>query len=349
MRRSKTAGESCRQDENRAGAGVRERKTVGESHRQDENRVGAGVKERETAVGKDSGINLELDKLLFFDGKEKALELYEEFERKQLQRFGSENVNIRVQKTQITYSNRHVFACVSMARVRKAKDLPKEYIVITFGLGYQKLSPRIDVATEPYPNRWTHHVLVSEPEEIDEELMDWVGEAYAFSERKHRRNMDGVKEAMDSVRKATDSVRKETNSARRAADRARKETDSVRRETDSVRREMDSVRKETDSMRKETDSMRKATDSMRREMDSVRKETDSARRETDSMRKETDSVRKATDSVRKEMDSVRRGADREEEETGEVRKGMYRVKRVPDRTGDAERKEGNADREGADV
>lgn len=123
----------------------------------------------------------ELDKLLFFDGKPKALELYEEFERKVLECFGPEHVNIRVQKTQITYSDRHVFACVSMAKVRKARELPEEYIVVTFGLGYRKLSPRIEIATEPYPNRWTHHVLAAEPEEIDEELMGWVRESYAFS------------------------------------------------------------------------------------------------------------------------------------------------------------------------
>lgn len=41
-------------------------------------------------------------------------------------------------------------------------------------------SPRIDVATELYPNRWTHHILVSEIEEIDDELMGWVKEASAF-------------------------------------------------------------------------------------------------------------------------------------------------------------------------
>lgn len=65
--------------------------------------------------------------------------------------------------------------------VRRAKERPNIYIVITFGLGYRVESPRIDVATEPYPNRWTHHVLVASEEELDEELMGWVKEAAAFS------------------------------------------------------------------------------------------------------------------------------------------------------------------------
>ena len=123
------------------------------------------------------------DKLLrFFDQMPEALPLYQKFEREVLSRV--EDVRIKVQKTQITYSNRHVFACVSFAKVRKAKERPPVYIVVTFGLAYKKESPRIDIATEPYPSRWTHHVLVSREEEIDGELLGWVEEAAAFSAAK---------------------------------------------------------------------------------------------------------------------------------------------------------------------
>ena len=123
------------------------------------------------------------DKLLrFFDQMPEALPLYQKFEREVLSRV--EDVHIKVQKTQITYSNRHVFACVSFAKVRKAKERPPVYIVVTFGLAYKKESPRIDIATEPYPTRWTHHVLVSREEEIDGELLGWVKEAAAFSAAK---------------------------------------------------------------------------------------------------------------------------------------------------------------------
>ena len=123
------------------------------------------------------------DRLLrFFDQMPEALPLYQKFEREVLSRV--EDVRIKVQKTQITYSNMHFFACVSFAKVRKAKERPPVYIVVTFGLAYKKESPRIDIATEPYPNRWTHHVLVSEEEQIDEELLGWVEEAAAFSAAK---------------------------------------------------------------------------------------------------------------------------------------------------------------------
>lgn len=120
--------------------------------------------------------------LYFFDRKPEALPLYEAFEQKVFA--AVENVKVKVQKTQITFAGRHNFAFVSFLPVRKAKERPEVYIVVTFGLGYRAESPRIDAAVEPYPGRWTHHVLISEVDEIDDELMGWVREAAAFSEAK---------------------------------------------------------------------------------------------------------------------------------------------------------------------
>ena len=42
-------------------------------------------------------------------------------------------------------------------------------------------SPRIDVAAEPYPNRWTHHLFLSDAAELDAELMAWIQEASVFA------------------------------------------------------------------------------------------------------------------------------------------------------------------------
>ena len=119
------------------------------------------------------------DILFFFEKNPEALPLYEAFEKRVLSEI--EGVTIRVGKTQISFANRHNFAFVSFLPVRRAKERPKTYIVVTFGLDYRKGSPRIDAAVEPYPNRWTHHVLIASPEEIDDELMGWVREASVFS------------------------------------------------------------------------------------------------------------------------------------------------------------------------
>ena len=120
--------------------------------------------------------------LQFFDSHPDAFPLYDKFEKCVMEHVPE--ARIKVQKTQISFYNRHMFACVSFARVRKKKDCPDSYIVVTFGLDHRAVSPRIDIVTEPYPNRWTHHVLISELSEIDDELMAWVEEAACFSDRK---------------------------------------------------------------------------------------------------------------------------------------------------------------------
>ena len=119
------------------------------------------------------------DILLFFDKHPEALPLYEALEERILAEL--RDVKIKVQKTQITFSNKRNFAFVSFLPVRKAGERPDIYIAITFGLSYRKESLRIDAATEPYPNRWTHHMLISRTEEIDDELMGWIEEAAVFS------------------------------------------------------------------------------------------------------------------------------------------------------------------------
>ncbi len=108
--------------------------------------------------------------------------MYEAFEERVFSEV--DGVKVKVQKTQIAFSNRRQFAFVSFLPVRKAKERPEVYIMVTFGLGYRLKSPRIDAAVEPYPGRFTHHVMVSGTEEIDDELMKWVKEAAAFSASK---------------------------------------------------------------------------------------------------------------------------------------------------------------------
>ena len=122
------------------------------------------------------------DELFFFNEKPAALPLYEAFAQRLFAEI--DNVTIRVQKTQISFSNKYNFAVVSFLPARKAKGRPKTYITVSFGLQYRKESPRIDVASEPYPNRWTHHMLISSVEEIDDELMEWIKEAATFSANK---------------------------------------------------------------------------------------------------------------------------------------------------------------------
>lgn len=62
------------------------------------------------------------DLLAFFSQQPQALPLCKAF----LQKLQAQHpeTHTRVQKTQITFSNRHIFACLSFARVRKKRFCP---------------------------------------------------------------------------------------------------------------------------------------------------------------------------------------------------------------------------------
>ena len=120
-----------------------------------------------------------VNELLFFDSKPDALALYEAFREAVLEKVP--NARIEVKKTQISFFNRRMFAAVSFA-----KDRPKSFLTITFGLAYRKESDRIDAAVEAYPNRWTHHVMIGSVEEVDGELLSWIVEAAEFAQNMKR-------------------------------------------------------------------------------------------------------------------------------------------------------------------
>ena len=125
---------------------------------------------------------MSVDEIFFFDAKPAALPLYETFREAVLDRIPL--ARIEAKKMQISFFNRRMFAAVSFTRVRKVKDRPDPFMTITFGLPYRKESARIDVSTEPYPNRWTHHIMIGTTEEIDDELLSWIEEAADFAGRK---------------------------------------------------------------------------------------------------------------------------------------------------------------------
>ena len=121
------------------------------------------------------------DVLFFFDGKPAELALYETLFRHMEEVFP--DASVKVQKSQISFYGRYLFAAVSLP-VRRKKNWPEHCIVVTIGLSHPLESPRAAVSVEPYPGRWTNHVLVSEASQVDEELLEWLNEAWAFAESK---------------------------------------------------------------------------------------------------------------------------------------------------------------------
>ena len=121
------------------------------------------------------------DVLFFFGEKTMEVALYETLIERLTQALPE--MTARVQKSQISFYGRHLFGAASLP-IRRGKDWPERCLVVTVGLARRLDSPRVAVAVEPYPGRWTHHVLIERPDQIDAELIGWLREAYAFAESK---------------------------------------------------------------------------------------------------------------------------------------------------------------------
>lgn len=118
------------------------------------------------------------DEAMFFDPMPQMLPVYETLRNMLAERYP--DIQVKVSKTQISFRNRHIFAMVSFP-LRRTKNIPKVCMLVSFGLPCRLASPRIFQAAEPYPNRWTHHVLMEHKEEADAQLMEWLDAAYQFS------------------------------------------------------------------------------------------------------------------------------------------------------------------------
>lgn len=118
------------------------------------------------------------EEITFFEKMPSMLSVYQALRDQLVKR--CPELQIKVSKTQISFRNRHIFAMASLP-FRRAKGWPECCLIVSFGLCCRLDSPRIVQAVEPYPNRWTHHVLVTQCAEIDAELLAWLDEAYRFA------------------------------------------------------------------------------------------------------------------------------------------------------------------------
>lgn len=118
------------------------------------------------------------DELMFFDKMPSMLPVYIRLRQAVLER--CPGTSIKVSRTQISFRSKYIFAMASLPW-RRVKGWPEEYLLVSFGLSCKKESPRIVQAVEAYPGRWTHHLLALSPADIDEELLDWIDEAFCFS------------------------------------------------------------------------------------------------------------------------------------------------------------------------
>ena len=110
--------------------------------------------------------------LAFLGGAPGPISLFEAWEEAVL---ACGESTMKVSKTQISWGNPLQFAVLSQPR-RAAQRR-----------GRRVEHPRILQAVEPYPGRWTHHLLLTAPEDVDGLLAAWLAEAYRFAREKQRR------------------------------------------------------------------------------------------------------------------------------------------------------------------
>ena len=119
--------------------------------------------------------------LAFLGGEPGKIAIFEAYEGAVLSCGES---RMKVSKTQISWGNPYLFAMLSQPR--RASDRKAGALLATLGLNRRLDSPRILQAVEPYPGRWTHHLLLTGPEAVDGQLRAWLAEAYGFARAKGR-------------------------------------------------------------------------------------------------------------------------------------------------------------------
>lgn len=110
------------------------------------------------------------DILFFFDRRPQALGLFELLYEHAMALWPESS--LKVQKTQITFLDPRGYLFISLPRRRGG------VLMVSFGLSEPLVSPRLFAVANPAPGRYTHHVQLSGPQELDEELWGWIARSH---------------------------------------------------------------------------------------------------------------------------------------------------------------------------
>jgi hypothetical protein len=109
----------------------------------------------------------------FFEGDALAREIYEAVVRA-LERAGA--AEVRVGRSQIGFRRRHPFGAVWIpARYLSGRTAP---LVLSVFLHDRDPSPRWKEVVEPATGRFTHHLELWAPQDVDEEVAAWLRRAW---------------------------------------------------------------------------------------------------------------------------------------------------------------------------
>jgi Domain of unknown function (DUF5655) len=109
----------------------------------------------------------------FFAGQEESRQIFEALETA-VDALGP--AELRISKSQIAFRRRKAFAWAWMpGRYLRGKHAP---LVLTVALRRRDPSPRWKEIVEPVPQRFTHHLELYSPAEVDGEVGTWLREAW---------------------------------------------------------------------------------------------------------------------------------------------------------------------------
>lgn len=109
----------------------------------------------------------------FFDGSPRGLELYRAV-ADAVAAIGP--AQVRVTRSQIAFRRTRGFAYVWRPGQYVRSDVPA---VLSIALGRRVDADRFKEVAHPAPTTWMHHLGLSDPGQVDDEVGRWLAEAYA--------------------------------------------------------------------------------------------------------------------------------------------------------------------------
>lgn len=86
-------------------------------------------------------------------------------------------INVEVMKTQISFGTKKKFAWIWLPQTW-VKGAPANGVVLTVGLRRRIEHPKVKEIKEPYPGRFTHHIVLLNKSDFNDDIKGILKEAY---------------------------------------------------------------------------------------------------------------------------------------------------------------------------
>jgi hypothetical protein len=109
----------------------------------------------------------------FFFGFDESRQIFDHLQR-EIEALGGSKLS--VSRSQVTFMRRKKFIWIWIPnRYLIGKYAP---LVLSFSFRFHQNSRRWEQIVEPYPGRFTHHMELNSQSEIDDEVRDWLHQAW---------------------------------------------------------------------------------------------------------------------------------------------------------------------------